>query len=189
MKLCEEGFRQLYFVARHNILTAVFNILRDGRSYGVSLDYIEETESRGSADSLHLLQGKIKSSFLVVYGDVIFNNIHLGELWKHHLKQQGIATLLLTTSPTPTNKGIVTIEGNKIFKFIQKPKHADIYLGFSSIFACEPEIFHYHGNSLEVDIFPVLAERGLLYGHLSSEKEIHLHTLNDVKTYQKMPSW
>jgi NDP-sugar pyrophosphorylase family protein len=180
-KLRENNFKTIYIIARHDILTNVFNIVKEGNDYGVNINYIEEKESKGSAQSLKLVKGSVKSNFIVVFGDIIFDKINIEELWNTHIKMNGIATLMLTTSPEPSRKGIVKIEGNKILNFEQKPIKSDIYVGFSSIFVTSPEIFEYNGNSLEENIFPKLAENGLLYGHLSSEKEKHIHTKEDIK--------
>lgn len=179
--LRENGFKTIYVLARHKILTKVFEILRDGSSFGVKINYVEETESKGTADTLKLLKGKVNSPFLVVFGDLVFDKINIEELWKSHLKSNSIATLLLTTSPVPSEKGTVKMEGNKILEFVQKPKQSDIYLVFSPIFVAEPDILNYEGSSLEKDSFPELARRGLLTGHLSSEKEIHIHKKEDLR--------
>jgi len=182
-KLRQNNFKNIFIIARSNILTSVFDILKDGSSYDVKINYVEEKESNGSASSLRLLNGKINTSFLVVFGDIIFDKINIEELWNQHIRQNAIATLMLTTSPTPSKKGIVKMEGIKVLKFEQKPKHSDVYIGFSSMFVSEPELLGYRGHSLEYDIFPKLAEKGLLQGHLSSEKEIHIHTKEDIKKY------
>jgi len=180
-KLRHNNFKTIFIIAGHNILTDIFSLVSDGSEYGVKINYIEEKEPKGSASSLKLLKGKINSNFLVVYGDIFFKKINIEELWNDHLRQSAVTTLMLTSSPTPTKKGIVNIEGSKVLKFTQKPKTSDIYIGFSSIFVSGPEIFEYEGNSLEKDIFPLLAEKGLLNGHLSSEKEIHIHNKKDIK--------
>ncbi|MBI2143261.1 hypothetical protein HYU20_02880 [Candidatus Woesearchaeota archaeon] len=181
-KLRENGFKDIYIVARHNVLTKVFDILKDGSSYNVKVSYIEEKESNGSADSLRLLKGKINTNFLVVYGHIIFDRISLQELWSQHIKQATtVATLILTTAPNPSEKGTVKVEGNRILEFVQKPKKTDVYLVFSPIFVATPEIFNTGGSSLEYDVFPKLAEQGLLFGHTSAEKEQHVHTAEDAK--------
>ncbi|MBI2144045.1 hypothetical protein HYU17_02740 [Candidatus Woesearchaeota archaeon] len=181
-KLRENGFRDIYVVARHNILTKVFDILKDGSSHNVKVSYIEENESRGSADTLRLLKGKINANFIAVYGHVVFEKVNIHELWNQHLKQgTAVATLMLTTAPNPNEKGTVKVEGSKILQFIQKPRKTDVYLVFSPIFVATPEIFNTNGSSLEYDVFPKLAEQGLLYGHTSSEREQHIHTAADAK--------
>lgn len=182
-KLRENGFRDIYIVARHNVLTKVFDVLKDGSSYNVKVSYVEEKESKGSADSLRLLKGKINTNFLAVYGHIIFDKVNIQELWSQHIKQgTAVATLLLTTAPNPTEKGTVKVEGSRILEFVQKPRKTDVYLVFSPIFVATPEIFNIEGGSLEYDVFPKLAERGLLFGHTSAEMEQHIHTAKDVKT-------
>ena len=180
-KLRENNFKTLYIIARHNLLTKLFEMLKDGIDYGVKINYVEEKSSNGTADSLRLLKGRINNNFLVVYGDIVFNKINIEELWNDHIKQNSIATIMLTTSPIPSEKGTVRVEGNKVLTFTQKPKKSDIYLVFSPIFVTEPQIFEYRGESLEFDVFPELAEKGLLNGHLSSEKEMHIHSRKDLE--------
>jgi len=180
-KLRENNFKTIFIVARHNLLTRLFELLKDGTDYGVRISYIEEKSSGGSADSMRLLKGRITTNFLVVYGDVVFSKINIEELWNDHIKQNSIATIMLTTSSKPSEKGTVRVEGNKVLTFEQKPKKSDIYLVFSPIFVTEPQIFEYSGASLESDVFPELAEKGLLNGHLSSEKEIHIHSKKDAE--------
>jgi len=180
-RLRENSFKTIFIVARHNLLTKLFELLKDGTDYGVKISYIEEKSSNGTADSLRLLKGKISANFLVVYGDVIFNKISIEELWNDHIKKNAIATIMLTTSSRPSEKGTVRVEGNKVLTFEQKPKKSDIYLVFSPIFVTEPQIFEYSGASLEFDVFPELAEKGLLNSHLSSEKEVHIHNKKDLE--------
>jgi len=181
LKLRENGFKSIFVVARQKVLTAVFSAMGDGSKYGVKISYVEEKESRGTADSLRLLKGKVTGSFLVVYGDIIFSKINIDELWMDHVKHGSMVTLMLTTSAKPSDKGTVVMEGSKVLDFIQKPRESDVYLVFSPIFAASSELLDYSGASLEKNVFPVLAERGLMLGHLSSQKEKHVHSLEDVK--------
>ena len=180
-KLRGNNFKTVFIIARHILLTKLFEMLKDGIDYGIKINYIEEKSSEGTADTLRLLKGKVITNFLVVYGDIIFNKINIEELWNDHIKQNAIATIMLTTSSKPSEKGTVRVEGNKVLTFAQKPKKSDIYLVFSPIFITEPQIFEYSGSSLESDVFPELAEKGLLNGHLSSEKEVHVHSKKDIE--------
>lgn len=180
-KLRENGFKEVYIIARKNILTRVFDTVKDGSDYRVKVNYIEEKESGGSADSLNLVKGKVKNDFLVVYGHVLFDRINLEALWNKHMKQNSVATLMLTTAANPSEKGTVTMEGDKILEFKQKPKKTDVYLVFSAIFAANPDLFNYTKGSLEYDVFPQLANLGFLSGHVSAAKELHIHSTADVK--------
>jgi NDP-sugar pyrophosphorylase family protein len=179
-KLKEEGFTKLFLIARKKILNEVFSLVQNGTTYGVDIDYIEEKESKGTAESLKLIKGKITTNFLVVYGDISFLDLDLDELWNEHLKRKGFATLLLTTTPDPSKKGVVKIEGSKILEFVQKPKSSDVYLGFSSLFITGPEILEQVGSSLEEDVFPELATKDMLSGYLSTTKIVKLKNKEDI---------
>ncbi len=180
-KLRESGFKNIFIIARQNALTRIFNILKDGSVYGVNVNYVEEKKSRGSADSLRLIKGRINNDFLAVYGDIIFDDINLEALWEEHIRHNVLSTIMMTTSSKPSEKGTLKVEGNKVLTFTQKPKESDIYLVFSPIFIASKEILDYPGASLEKDVFPAIASKNLLNGHLSSEKERHIHTANDIK--------
>lgn len=181
LKLREHNFRNIYVIARGKVLTSIFDILKEGNEFGVKVNYIDEKDSRGTADSLRQLKGKIRSNFLVVYADLLFEKVNLDSLWNSHLKNSSVATVILTTSDKPSEKGTIKAEGNRIMEFRQKPKKSEGNLVFSAIFVADSGILEYPGSSLEDDCFPVLAEKGLLYGHLSSEKVHHIHTLADIK--------
>jgi NDP-sugar pyrophosphorylase family protein len=92
-KLRSHGFKTIYIVARHVLLTKFFEILKEGADYGVSITYIEEKISAGSAQSLRLANGHVSTTFLVVYADIVFDNVNLEELWNSHVKQNALATI------------------------------------------------------------------------------------------------
>ena len=89
------------------------DILNDGSLYGIKVNYVEETVSNGTADSLRLLKGKIKANFLVVYGDIIFNKIRINELWDDHIRQNAISTIILTTSSKPLKKAQLRLRATR----------------------------------------------------------------------------
>lgn len=180
-RLRENHFTTLFIIARHKVLSKLFEILKTGEDHGVHITYIEEKQSSGTFSSLSLARGKISTPFLVVYGDILFDRVNLEELWNAHLRQKAMATIMMTTSSQPREKGTLRVEGMKVLEFQQKPKRSDIYLVFSPIFAAEPELLEQRGVSLESDVFPSLASRGLLHGHLSSEKERHIHRKEDLR--------
>src|SRR3989344_62176 len=181
MKLRENDFKKVIIIAPKEVLTNVFYVMRDGSEYGVNINYIEEKSAEGTADTLRHLKGKINSEFLVLFNDLIFDKIHLRELWKDHLISSPLVTIMLTTSPDVSKKGICKVEGKQVIEFNQKPRKSDSNLVFSPIFITDPRIFEYQGSSLEDHIFPKLAKEGLLNGYLSHEKEIHIHSVEDIK--------
>lgn len=183
-KLRESGFREIYIIARHLVLRDIFQLLGDGSKFGVKINYTKEEKSNGSAESLRLLKGKIKTSFLVTFSDIIFDKINLNKLWEIHLKQKAISTLMAVSSPATLEKaGILKIEGNKIIEFIEKPSSKKIgsSIFFGGIFISEPEILEYQGDSLEKNVFPELAKKGFLYSYINSAPYFHFHTKEELK--------
>ena len=183
-KLRENNFREIFVVARKKILEVIFGIMKEGAHYGVHINYIEEEiNSRGSAESIKsALKNRVKDTFLIFYGDIIFDDIRIDDLWHTHLKNPNMATLALNTYKYPVSKAEVLFEGDKIIKFQQKKSiNENSYLTFAPIFICEPELLQYPGFSLENDIFPILAKKGLLNGYMSSAVEMHIHNEKDLK--------
>ena len=181
------------------VLTSIFNLIGDGKRYGVFIRYVDEEKSPGTAESLRLLKDELKGTFLVIFGDIIFNKMDIEKLWKHHFRHKGIATLMVTNSylisggeKSPVRKSRVRIEGNVIINSFHKQTKKikeDESLIFSSIFVAEPEILHYSGYSLENDVFPKLAEKRFLYSYLSSEGEIHIHSKEDAKKVKSVQDY
>jgi len=187
IKLRKDNFKEIYIIARKKILDEIFSLLKSGEYYGVKIKYIEEQESNGSAQSLRLIKKEISNTFLLLYGDIYFDNLKLNDLWNFHIKNNVISSLSLITFGKPSIKGQVFLEGDKIVQFNQKPKgdKENSYLVWCPICVCEPEILQYPGKSLEEDIFPVLAKKNLLKGYINSEREIHIHTQEDLDNINK----
>lgn len=181
-KLRENDFKTVYIIAGRSVLTEIIKIIGDGSQYGVKINFIEDKETRGDANSLKFLRGKIKTTFLVVNSDIVFNNVDLKKLWNVHLKQKGIATILVCSSPyNMRNVGIVKMEGNKIIEFNEKPSRAESNLFSAGIYVMEPEIIEYNGFGLGKDIFPTIAKKDLLYGYITGEKFLRVREKADVK--------
>ncbi len=189
-KLRKNNFKEIYIVARKNILEAIFSILKTGSDYNVKIRYIEDKDSVGSASSLKLIRKEINKTFLIVFGDILFDKIKIDNLWNFHIKNNSIATLSLITFDKPSMKGEVFLDGNKVIKFSQKPKEElkkeYSYLVWCPICICEPDILQYSGSSLEEDVFPVLAKKDLLNGYVSAEREFHIHTKRDLEKANKL---
>jgi NDP-sugar pyrophosphorylase family protein len=191
--LRENGFKKIFIIGEQAVLTSIFSIVGDGKRYGANVTFVEDKNPPGTAESLRLLKGELKSTFLAIFGDIIFSRMDINKLWKHHFRHRGIATVMVTDSSLvkggkviPVKKNALNIEGDMVIKAYQKNKSFSLRnvveptFVFSAIFVAEPEIFSYMGDSIENDILPVLADKQLLYGYVSSVGEIHIHTKEDV---------
>ena len=191
-KLRDSGFNTIYIIAPHEDLTRIFRIIGNGSDYNIKIEFIDEEFSQGSGSALKLLKGKIKTTFLIVQCDLIFDHIDLNEFWNNHIQGKMTATMLLSSSlscitPTKIKFGRVTLHGNKIVSYIEKPsmKNLKSSLFSGGLVVAEPEIFSYPGKSLELNIYPELVRKGLLGGIVGSAEHLHVHTKEELIILRK----
>jgi mannose-1-phosphate guanylyltransferase len=145
----------------------------DEKRLGVKISFIEEQEELGTGGPLRLAKGYLKDTFVMVNGDNLIN-IDLHKMYQAHCENRATATIALTTVDDPSSYGVAVLEGNKIVKFIEKPKkeEAPSKLINTGLYILEPSVVDMvpeEGFSLiEKDVFPRIAEKGELYGYLFS---------------------
>lgn len=191
--LRDNGFKKIYVIGEQQILTSIFNVVGNGHSHGVHVEFVEDKNPPGNAASLRLLKGEITSPFLVVFGDILFSHVNIDKLWKHHFTNNGIATLMATQCSltkggkvVPIKYSILNVEGNRVKKVhVAGTLHDDFEEGsmltYSSILVAEPSLLEYSGNWLDSDVFPPLAEKKLLYSYISEEAGFHIHSKEDAR--------
>lgn len=77
-----------------------------GKPFGVSIDYVVETEPLGTAGALYLLKDKLREDFLLLCGDVIFD-VDVGRFYRFHRERGGVATLFTHPNSHPYDSGII----------------------------------------------------------------------------------
>lgn len=142
----------------------------DGKKFGLTISYLEETQPLGTAGSLKLLPQKITETFITCNGDEL-KEIDIDDMLKFHRRNKCWATLALTRVDNPSMYGVARMEGPKILEFVEKPKkqQAPSNLINAGFYILEPEVFDLIPDKSEVmfeyDIFPQLAEQGKLCGY------------------------
>jgi NDP-sugar pyrophosphorylase family protein len=148
----------------------IMDYFGDGSKYGMKFDYLVEKEPLGTAGPLKMLKNKIQEPFILIWSDILCG-IDLDDYMSFHFQNHGIATIALTTVEDPSRFGVAVMKGNKILKFIEKPKHGEepSNLINSGIVILSPEIFNYLPRKkfvmIEKDIYPKLAYTGKLIGY------------------------
>ncbi|MBN1941212.1 MAG: NTP transferase domain-containing protein [Candidatus Diapherotrites archaeon] len=149
-----------------------------------SVNFIVGEKPCGTIKPLLMAKPQLKDTFLVAYADTIAS-INLNDMLSFHRKNNALATIALTTVSNPKDFGVAVLQGNKITEFSEKPKtEAHSYLINAGYFLLEPEIFKHLGknmNSIEKDLFPKLAERGLLYGYPFQGKYFNINNRKDLE--------
>ena len=112
------------------------------------------------------------SPFLVLNGD-IFADVNYTEILRTHQKKNAVATIALHRVEDPSRYGVADLaKDGRIKRFIEKtPREtAPSNLINAGVYALSPEIFKYipkgRAVSIEYEVFPKLAEEGVLYGYV-----------------------
>lgn len=151
-----------------------------GNGMGVDIKYIEEEKPLGTAGGLKLARPLLNETFLMIYGDNLFN-FDLEDFYAFHLENKSTATIALTTVDDPWNYGVISLKGNKIVKFSEKPKKAkaETNLISTGIYLLEPGIIDLVPKgpaSIEKDVFMKLADQGNLCGYSFSGQWFDIYT-------------
>ncbi|NOZ80290.1 MAG: NTP transferase domain-containing protein [DPANN group archaeon] len=164
---------------KHGITNAILSVgylkeklkefYKDGRDFGMNIDYVEEDEPLGTAGPLLLLKKELTETFIVTNGDEL-KDINIEEMYAFHRQSRALATIALTTVDDPSQYGVARLQGSRILEFVEKPEKdkAPSKLINSGFYLLEPAVLDYipEGFSmLEKDVFPRLAKEGKLFGY------------------------
>lgn len=128
-----------------------------------------EDSPRGTFGGLHLLRNWLKGEpFYLSNGDEL-KDFNLHALKDFHEGRGAVGTIALVQVPNPEEYGVPILRDGKIEAFLEKPKEPPSDFISSGLYILEPAVFSYADFSknylmIEKDIFPKLAEAGLLVG-------------------------
>lgn len=142
----------------------------DGSRLGVNIAYIEDGgEPLGTSGVLRKAAEHITSTFIVCNGDEL-KDIDVKEMYDYHKKQGTLATIAVTTVSNPQDYGVVVLNGNNVYSFIEKPKgRVPTNLINAGLYIFEPEVVKMAPSGygrLEEDVFPKLASKENLAGYV-----------------------
>lgn len=100
----------------------------DGRQYGVTIRYIEETTPLGTAGALSMLPDMLtEHDFFLVFGDVIFD-IDLARMLHFHRQKGAMATLFVHPNSHPFDSDLVVCgKEGRVLGFDSKNKVRDYW--------------------------------------------------------------
>jgi NDP-sugar pyrophosphorylase family protein len=147
----------------------IIKLFSEGNKLGINIIYVEEKEPLGTAGILRKAAQHLSGTFIVCNSHEL-KEIDVKEMLDFHRKQRCPATIAITTTPTPKEYGVVVLNGNQIYSFIEKPQGSSptnlISAGF---YIFEPEVIKMAPEGygrLELDIFPKLAANKDLAGFI-----------------------
>jgi mannose-1-phosphate guanylyltransferase len=163
----------------------------NGKRFGVTITYIEETEPLGTAGPLNLARPYLTDTFVMCNADEL-KNIDLHEMYMFHKENNAAATIALTTVADPSQYGVAKLTGNKILEFIEKPPQgtAPSNLINAGLYILEPSVLDYvqkGASSIERNVFPQIAHASKLFGFPFSGQWFDTGTLERYE--EAMEKW
>lgn len=138
------GIRKIFVVIGH-LGHEVVRALGDGASLGVSLEYVEQSETLGIAHALGRLERHIHGPFLLFLGDVYFVSSELGMMMQ--LFEQGDVAGVLASKVEERpemirrNFAILADSDGMVRRVIEKPRSVENKLKGCGIYLFGPEVF------------------------------------------------
>ncbi|MBN1175767.1 NTP transferase domain-containing protein [Candidatus Woesearchaeota archaeon] len=168
LMLKKQGIKKFIIAVGHK-KEIIKNYLKDGKKLGVEITYIEEDVPLGTAGALKEAAQHISGTFLVCNGDEL-KSIDIKEMYEYHRKQGTLATIAVTTTMNPKDYGVVILNGNRVYSFVEKPKeNIPTNLINAGLYIFEPEVINEAPEGygrLEEDVFPKLANREECAGYV-----------------------
>jgi NDP-sugar pyrophosphorylase family protein len=155
-----------------------------GRKLAYNTTFLTKEKPVGTVEPLYRVKDHFNDTLLMAYGDTVCS-LNLNDMLAFHKKNNSLATIALTTVSNPQKYGVVMLQGNKVNEFIQKPKETvKSFLVSAGYFLFEPEIFKHISRdmkNLELDLFPKLARKGLLYGYPFQGMYLNVNSEQDLR--------
>ncbi len=168
---------QIRFLKKHDIedIILIINSNReqikryfgDGSRFGVRINYIEEEMAKGTAAALKKIKHLVNSSFLLLYGDSLFD-LDINSMLRFHKNNNASITIALKALPKTEQYGNVFMEGNRVVEFKEKPGSTISNLISVGFFVVEPHILKECENvkSFEKEVLPRLLKKNSIYGYI-----------------------
>jgi len=121
-KAHSQGFRKVIISVGH-LGYKIEDYFGDGSELGVEITYLREEQPLGSAGALSLLKKmtiKVSEDFIVANGDVL-SNLDLRTFLDFQKKSKSVASLVGKVQQTEIPYGVITLEGGKLQKIVEKP--------------------------------------------------------------------
>lgn len=191
--LSEFGIKDIW-INLHYKPEEVMSHLGDGSKLGLSIQYSFEPQILGTAGAVRQLEEEWRETFLVVYGDNLFQ-FSLDTFLSFHKAQKSALSIGLFHQETHIHTGVaggrVVLEGNRIKGFVEgKNSKSSDYVN-AGIYLIEPEIiplipkemFYDFGN----DLFPKCINNGIkISGHIINGYCLGIDTPESYKEAMKI---
>jgi len=174
LDLIEAGFHR-FFISTHYRPEMIRDYFKDGRRWGVSIEYIHEEEPLGTAGALGLLpHDRIDLPMLMMNGDLL-TRVNYRALLDFHNEQGGVATMCVREYEHQVPYGVVNNEGPRVKEIVEKPVHK--FFVNAGIYVLSPDLVHSVQHGVRIDM-PDLLQMAISSGKVVASYPVHEYWLD-----------
>lgn len=192
--LAQQGIRRVILSTGY-LAEQVRAYAESGTSWGLEIQYVEEQIPLGTGGALRQASLGLNSAFFALNGDTLFL-ADLQALWQAHRSIEAVATVALAQVRDSQQRGSVTLAPNgKILSFVEKPASpldepvSAVRLANAGVYVLEPHALASlrpgEPASIERQVFPQLAEQGLLVGNIQEAYFVDIGTPQSLAAFER----
>jgi NDP-sugar pyrophosphorylase family protein len=118
-QLVSQGFDRITITLGY-LGALIMAVLGDGRRLGANLEYVHETDPRGTIGAVQLVE-ELDEPFLVMNGDLL-TDFDYGDFMDAHLEEHADLSVGVYQKAVPISLGVFDLaQGNRIVGFREKP--------------------------------------------------------------------
>ena len=172
IKASKEGFKNFVFSVNY-LSNKIINYFKDGKKWGVKIEYIKESKPLGTAGSLAHLENFKNKNIVVINCDVI-TNLNLNDFLIFHSTHKQIATVASIIHETKNQFGIIKTKGSRLVEIVEKPLQKN-YVN-AGIYAFNKKILKYITKNEKIDIHDLFKKL------IKDKKKIIVYPLHETWT-------
>ena len=153
-RLKEYGIKKIVMIVGH-LGEKIMEHFKDGKDFGVDIDYIVEKEPLGTAGAFYYLKDKTDAKdFLLIFGDVFFD-IDFDRMEDFHFKNAALTTLLAHPNGHPYDSDLIQTDDNgKVIGFDSKNNVRDYWydnMVNAGMYVINRELLELVGEPVKID--------------------------------------
>lgn len=142
LSLRDSGIKEILLVVNYKS-DQIKRHFGDGSKFGITIEYIHQKETKGTADAFALAEDHMNGDFLATYGDLLISPEVVKSALDLHLKEAPAATLTTVEVEHPEHYAVVEMTQNRVTEIVEKPPPESITSRQinAGVYIFSPEIF------------------------------------------------
>jgi len=145
----KHGFKSFYISVNYKS-EMIKEYFKDGRRWGVNINYIDESIKLGTAGSLSLLNKKLFNEPFFVMNSDLLTDVNLEHMLSFHYQQQVTMTLGVREYDFQVPYGVVQTKNEYVSALKEKPIHR--FFVNAGVYILDPTVLNYVPQKMHYDM-------------------------------------